>query len=145
MLILSQRDKRWGNICLGKTKRTLAQVGCTTTAICMAADYFGCYINPGAAAQKISYTADALILWASIATVFSKMKFEWRQWGYKRDMIDAALKHPDYACLLNVDHGGHWVLGIKRLYGDTYWVADPWTGSRKLYSGVVGHATLRRK
>lgn len=144
MLILSQRVP-YGDTKIGNTTRTLAEVGCTITCVAMSSSYFGEYKTNKELASALRFTSDAKILWSSIGEVFKTFKFSWRFYTNDRGIIDEALKNPQKTCLLNVDHGGHWVLGIKRLFGDTYWVADPWTGSRKVYSGVVGGAVLVRK
>jgi hypothetical protein len=91
----------------------------------------------------IDYTKDALILWASVSKV--GLNFVWRGYTENRAIIDEALKNPKKVCLLNVDNGGHWVLGVRRLWGGMYTVIDPWTGTKKMYSGVVGFAILSIK
>jgi hypothetical protein len=156
MLTLSQRVPN-GATKIGKTNRTLAEVGCTITCIAMSSSYFGEYKTNKELASALRFTADAKIIWASIGEVFKRFEFRWRFYSNDRKFIDdnriiientrisEAIKNPDKTVLLNVDHGGHWVLAIRRLYGDTYWVADPWTGTRKIYSGVVGGAVLVRK
>lgn len=148
MLILSQRDPKWSQTKIGKTNLKLSKIGCTTTCISMASSYFGEYKDPGILAQSLSYTGDGRILWPSIDKVFKTIKFYWR--GYAITPIttveiDYALKSKDKCIILNVDGGAHWVLGIRRIAGGLYWVADPWSGTRKLYSGVVGYAIIERK
>lgn len=144
MLTLSQRVPN-GATKIGKTNRTLAEVGCTITCISMSSSYFGEYKTNNELASALRFTADAKILWASIGEVFKRFEFRWRFYSNDRQFISEAIKNPDKTVLLNVDNGGHWVLAIRRLYGDTYWVADPWSGTRKIYSGVVGGAVLVRK
>lgn len=129
---------------LGNTNRTVAQVGCVTVGLSMATSYFDIYIDPGKCAKTLSYTKDALILWQSCLNI--GLEFLKRGYICNTTVIDEALKNPDKVCLLNVDSGGHWVLGIYRVPGTkTFWVVDPWTGSRKFYGGVVGFATLTKK
>jgi len=144
MLTLSQRVPN-GATKIGKTNRTLAEVGCTITCVEMSSSYFGEYKTNKELASALRFTADAKILWGSIGEVFKRFEFRWRFYSNDRQFISEAIKNQDKTVLLNVDHGGHWVLAIRRLYGDTYWVADPWTGTRKMYSGVVGGAVLVRK
>lgn len=144
--IFCQRDKRWADSFLGKTKRTMAAVGCTTTGCSMCGTYFREVILPGELCRKLDYTADALIIWASIGKVFRTMEFEWRFYTYDQARIDAALKHPLKTVLLNVDNGGHWVVALSRIpLTKKFWVADPWDGKRKVYGGVVGGTILRKK
>lgn len=140
--VFSQRDERWAIKNLGKTNRTLAQVGCTTTCIAMSGTYFGEEILPFPLCQRLEYTADALVLWGSIGKVFKKMKFDYRYYTFNQLKFDEALKNPNKTLLLNVKSGGHWVLALRRLYGNTWWVADPWDGKRKMYTGAVGGAVL---
>lgn len=144
MLTLSQRVPN-GATKIGKTNTTLAQAGCTITCVAMSSSYFGEYKTNKELASALRFTADAKILWASIGEVFKTFAFHWRFYTNDRATIVEALNNPNKTVLLNVDHGGHWVLAIRRMYGDTYWVADPWTGTRKMYSGVVGGAVLVRK
>lgn len=144
--IFCQRDKRWANKTLGQTSRTMAQVGCTTTDVSMAGSWFGEIIDPGTLCKKLRYTADALLLWASIGEVFKTMEFEWRFKGYDLWRIDEALKNPKKVLMLNVDSGGHWVFALRRIpLTKMFWVADPWDGKKKTYSGVVGGTVLRAK
>lgn len=144
--IFCQRDKRWSNTTLGKTNRTMAQVGCTTTGIAISGTWFGETILPGDLCKKLRYTDDARILWASIGEVFKTMEFWWRFYKYDQVLIDEALKNPNKTLLLNVDDGGHWVVALKRIpLTKKFWVADPWDGRKKIYSGIVGGAILKRK
>lgn len=144
--IFSQRDVRWASKTLGKTNRTMAAVGCTTTDVAMSGTWFGDTILPGDLCKKLRYTADALLIWASIAEVFPHMKFLWRFYSYDQVLIDEALKNPNKTVLLNVDSGRHWVHALSRIpFTRTFWVADPWTGTKKMYSGVIGGAILTKK
>lgn len=144
MLTLSQRVP-YGATKIGKTSRTLAEVGCTITCVAMSSSYFGEYRTNKELASALQFTADAKIIWSSIGKAFKRFEFLLRFYTNDRAIITEALSNPNKTVLLNVDHGGHWVLAVRRLYGDTYWVADPWTGTRKIYSGVVGGAVLVRK
>ena len=144
MLTLSQRVP-YGATKIGKTSRTLAEVGCTITCVAMSSSYFGEYKSNKQLASSLRFTADAKILWSSIGEVFKTFEFYWRFYTNDRYIITEALNNPNKTVLLNVDNGGHWVLALRRLYGDTYWVADPWDSKRKIYSGIVGGSILSRK
>ena len=144
MLTLSQRVP-YGKTKIGKTSRTLAEVGCTITCVAMSSSYFGEYKTNKELASALRFTLDAKILWGSIGEVFKTFEFYWRFYTNDRAIITEALNNPNKTVLLNVDHGGHWVLALRRLYGDTYWVADPWDSKRKIYSGIVGGSILSRK
>jgi hypothetical protein len=143
--VFSQRDSRWANKNLGKTNRTMAQVGCTTTCISMSGTYFEEDILPFPLCQELEYTKDALLIWSSIGKVFKRIEFDYRYFTFNQLKFDEALKSPNKTLLLNVDNGGHWVLALRRLYGNTWWVADPWTGTRKIYRGAIGGAVIRKK
>lgn len=145
MQVYSQLDQRWAQTKIGDTNITIAQAGCTLTCVAMSSDYFKESMTPLGVARTLTFTPDAKLVWSSIGKVFKTFEFLWREYSYNQDMIDEALKNPDKTCLLNVKGGNHWVLGIRRLFGTTYLVADPWTGMRKLYTGVVGCAILIRK
>lgn len=143
--IFSQRDPRWAYNKLGNTNRTMAQVGCTTTCVSMSGTYFGEDILPGDLCRKLSYTSDALLLWESIGKVFKKMTFGERLYTFNQIKFDEALKNPSKTLLINVKSGAHWVLAVKRLYGNTWIVCDPWDGKRKVYTGAIGGAILKKK
>ena len=144
--IFSQRDPRWASNTLGNTQRTMAQVGCTTTDVAMSGTWFGDNILPGDLCKKLRYTADALLIWASIGEVYPHMKFLWRFYSYDQALIDEALKNPKKTVLLHVDGGAHWVHALSRVpFTKTFRVADPWDGKTKFYSGVIGGAILSSK
>lgn len=117
----------------------------------MLSDYFKCLVYPDAIARKIkNYTRDGLIIWGNLE--FEKMKFERREYGYVPKNIDAALAHPDTAVILQVNHGKHWVVAIRKSYlglGSGYIAVDPWTGAKcdvfKVYKNITGAAYFRRK
>lgn len=163
--VYGQRDPRWAQKKIGQTQHTVAAIGCTTCCICMGGSFFNDTINPGEACKLLRYTQEGLILWNSIGVLFNNTEFEFRFYspnttcrqaaryfpeGYYKELnktlIDDALASPDKVVMLNVDSGGHWVFALKRLFGtNIFWVADPWTGTKKIYRGVVGGAVLRRK
>jgi len=146
MKIFCQRDKRWFDKYLGKTKQKMAAVGCTTTDIAMSGTWFGEEILPYPLCQELEYTPDALVIWSSIGKVYKRMKFHWRFYTYDQKLIDEALKNPNKTLLLHVDNGGHWVHALWRVPGfKKFWVADPWDGKKKFYSGVVGGSILIKK
>lgn len=168
MITISQRDPRWGNVKIGNTKTLVKDKGCTITCIAMASDYFGYPYSPEYLAKTLSFTQEAKVIWSSIEKVCHGLiqsvkmgmtelsewsgtaehgfKFDWRFYQYEQALIDEALKNPRKVSLLNVQGGAHWVVAIRRVpFTSTYWVADPWTGTRKLMSGVVGGAILIRK
>lgn len=143
MQLYSQNDPLWRWKKIGKSPWTLGQKGCVTTDVSMSVSYFGQEIIPGIMVDKLNYTTGGLLLWESVKNV--GLKFLWRGFKYEPAKIDEALKNPKKTCLLNVDRGAHWVLGIYRVpFMNKFWVADPFTGKRKFYSGVVGYSILTK-
>ncbi len=142
MIFYGQRDKRWAQVTLGNTNRTVAQVGCTTCCVGTLASFFGILVDPGYLAKRLVYTPDALLVWSSLTSI--GLKLDRRFYASNTAIIDEALKHPRKVVLLNVDSGAHWVSALRSLGFGTYWVHDPLTNSKKLYRGVVGGAVLSK-
>ena len=143
MQLYKHGDPRWALKKLGSSKWNMAQKGCVTTDVTMSADYFGIKMTPGQVVEKLKYTDTGLLLWQSVANI--GLKFVWRGYNYNQDTIDEALKNPKRTCLLQVDGGAHWVLGIYRFpLTRKFLVADPFTGTRKIYTGVVGYSILTK-
>lgn len=117
----------------------------------MLTDYFGCRVFPDAIAKvKENYTPEGLILWYNLK--FGCMKFEARERVRNDAAIQAALKDPKRAVILNVNDGKHWVLAVRRTYlglGSSYIVVDPWTGKQcdviKVYKNITGAAYFVKK
>lgn len=145
MIDLWQKHPKWGGVTIGKTDVLVRDRGCTITCVSMASDYFGVFYNPGFLAQVLTFTPKALLVWGSIEQKCHGFKFRWRFYKYDEKIIDEALKNPRKVALLNVQNGSHWVVAIKRIpFTSTFWVSDPWTGTRKLMRGVVGGAILEK-
>ena len=143
MILYKQGDLRWAFKKLGNSVYNMMQKGCVTTDVTMSADYFGIKMTPGQVVEKLQYTDGGLLLWQSVSNI--GLKFLWRGYDYNQATIDEALKNPKRTCLLQVDRGAHWVLGIYRVpMTRKFWVADPYTGTRKFYSGVVGYSILTK-
>lgn len=61
-----QNDKRWANVVIGSSGKTIAQIGCATTGIAMMESYrTGTTITPDAMAKKLKYTASGSVYWPS--------------------------------------------------------------------------------
>lgn len=59
-----QTDRRWTNVTIGSSGKTMAQIGCATTAIAMMESYrAGKMIYPDAMAKKLKYTASGSVYW----------------------------------------------------------------------------------
>jgi len=136
MQYLSQRDPRWSQTKIGKTQRTIGQVGCTIDCLSMISDYFGEFKNPAEIAKTLQFTSDARIMWGSIANAFKKFKFNFR--NHKRDdaLIHECITNPDKACMIEVDYGSHWIVPIHDPSHSTdYLCVDPITGKIRLAIG----------
>lgn len=138
-----QRNPKWSQVKLGKTNRTIGQVGCTTCTLSDATSYFKIEKTPDVLARTLDYTPDALILWGSLPKVGLRLKQ--RFVGYRKDIIEAGLKDPNTTVSLNVDGGAHWVFALRSLGFGKYWVHDPWYDRKSIYGGVVGGAVITRK
>ena len=61
-----QTDSRWANIKIGTSGKTIAQIGCATTAIAMMESYrTGTTIYPDAMSKKLSYSSSGNVYWPS--------------------------------------------------------------------------------
>lgn len=59
-----QTDSRWANVIIGKSGRTIADIGCATTGIAMMQSYrTGTSIYPDAMSKKLSYTSSGSVYW----------------------------------------------------------------------------------
>ena len=65
-----QTDSRWASVQLGTSGKTIAKVGCATTAIAMMESYrTGTTIYPDAMSKQLRYTATGNVYWPSHYTV----------------------------------------------------------------------------
>ena len=61
-----QTDSRWANVQIGSSGKTMAKIGCATTAIAMMESYrTGTTIYPNAMAKNLTYTASGSVYWPS--------------------------------------------------------------------------------
>jgi len=61
-----QTDSRWANTYIGSSGKTMARIGCATTAIAMMESYrTGTTIYPNVMAKKLSYTSSGSVYWPS--------------------------------------------------------------------------------
>lgn len=59
-----QTDSRWANVKIGSSGKTIAQIGCATTAIAMMESYrTGTTIHPDAISKKLSYSSTGNVYW----------------------------------------------------------------------------------
>jgi ABC-type bacteriocin/lantibiotic exporter with double-glycine peptidase domain len=147
MKILSQRDPTWSNVKLGASPLTIGRYGCTTTGLSMLSDYFYCYMRPDQiAAQTNWYTPQGLVIWGNLD--FKHMEFVKRGFGWKTNEIEAAIKSPDMAILLEVNNA-HWVVALSKALLGAYRIADPFFGDKsttKRYgNAITGYAIFKIK
>ena len=61
-----QTDSRWANVKIGSSGKTIAQIGCATTAIAMIeSQRTGTTIYPDAMSKKLSYSSSGNVYWPS--------------------------------------------------------------------------------
>ena len=147
MIVLNQWDYRWAKIKLLPSNLTMTRYGCTTTAICMLSDYFGCFKTPDQVVGiNIKYTVDGLIIWESIN--FPAFKFVKRVRNlFDVVSVDDSLKDPDKAVILAINNDAHWVVALRKLPLGMYLVADPLGGKKRIVSKKIisGSAHFVRK
>jgi uncharacterized protein YgiM (DUF1202 family) len=79
-----QRDSRWSYVEVGNSGKTIAQIGCATTALAMTESYrLGYTITPAAMESRLSYTSGGAVYWPSnyvfstssnyLSTIYSKL------------------------------------------------------------------------
>jgi GH25 family lysozyme M1 (1,4-beta-N-acetylmuramidase) len=123
MKILSQRDKKWADIHIGKSKRTVGTDGCAITSGSSASAEINSYHNPGWMAQNLDFTLDGLVYWSSF--VKTNLDFVYRFYYQDDAKIKKAFADPDQFILLQVNNN-HWVFLVGIVGG--YRVMDPYYG-----------------
>jgi hypothetical protein len=144
MTILKQSDPRWADATIGATRLTLKAKGCVITSCSMLDSYFDPkeFKFPDELAKKLKFTPEGLLIWESLAKV-TPFKLEKRLRTYDEAAIDDSLKDPKKGVILEVNNGQHFVLGLRRIpWSKSFWVADPLTGTKRLYSNVTGSAHM---
>ena len=106
-----QHDSRWANVTLGTSGKTMAKIGCATTAIAMMESYrTGTAIYPHTMAKKLKYTATGSVYWPAdykVTTTFNLSAI--------RNILDS---------------GKPVLFGAKNTYGTQHWVViTGYTGS----------------
>lgn len=147
MVILSQRNKGWGELFIGKSPLKIKDYGCALTSLSMLSDWYGDYKDPAWIAENLTFTKEGLIIWQSMNGKLP-MNFVYRY--YKRDdaKIKAILASKNGAVLLQVNYGKHWVVlvGYSRLQG--FKIADPFYGDvvylNKRYPNITGFLELTK-
>ena len=111
-----QMDSRWANVPIAESGKTMAQIGCATTAIAMMESYrTGATIYPDAMAQRLRYTASGNVYWPEHYTAVTQDS------GYLRAV---------YTCL---KQGKPVLFGARNAYGSQHWVViRGFSGGEKL-------------
>lgn len=100
-----QMDSRWANVLIGQSQKTMAQIGCATTAIAMMESFrTGRTVTPDTMAGQLSYTPSGSVYWPS------NFKAVTNPSGYLSG-IYAKLKQ-----------GSPVMLGCQDVYGKQHWV-----------------------
>ncbi len=127
---LKQADSRWGNLELGESGKTFAQIGCATTAIAMMESHrTGRTIYPDEMAKSLRYTPSGNVFWPGHYSVVTSNE------DYLKK-IYAFLKQGKPVLFGAINAGGsqHWVV-IHGFTGGTlteanFTIRDPGTYSR---------------
>ena len=99
-----QTDSRWANVTIGASGKTIAQIGCATTAIAMMESYRnGTTIYPDAMAKKLRYTDSGSVYWPADYSAFTDSGYLSKLYGY-------------------LQQGKPVLLGAKNSYGGQHWV-----------------------
>lgn len=111
-----QTDSRWANIKIGSSGKTMAQIGCATTAIAMMESYrTGTTVTPDVMAKKLRYTPSGSVYWPSNYT--------------------AVTSSADYLSRIysQLKQGKPVLFGAKNAYGSQHWVViTGYTGGNSL-------------
>ena len=100
-----QTDSRWANVKIGASGKTMAQIGCATTAIAMMESYrTGSTIYPDAMAKKLNYTSSGNVYWPANYIV------EMDKTNYLQKIQQLLLS------------GKPVLFGAKNSYGSQHWV-----------------------
>lgn len=111
-----QTDTRWASVKIGSSGKTIAQIGCATTAIAMMESYrTGTTIYPDAMSKRLSYSSTGSVYWPSNYTVITSSS------GYLKSVYDKLIQ------------GKPVLFGAKNSYGSQHWV---------VITGYKGGSTL---
>ncbi len=111
-----QTDSRWANVKIGSSGKTIAQIGCATTAIAMMESYrTGTTIYPDAMSKKLSYSSSGNVYWPSNYKVVTSSS------GYLSGIYN------------QLKNGKPILFGAKKSSGTQHWVViTGYTGGNSL-------------
>ena len=125
-----QTDSRWGSVTIGASGKTMAAIGCATTAIAMMESHrTGATIYPDAMAKKLQYTSSGAVYWPSHYTVTTASS------GYLTKILSLLKAGKPVLFGAKNSYGGqHWVVITGFTGGsvtaENFTVNDPGSGSR---------------
>jgi uncharacterized protein YgiM (DUF1202 family) len=127
-----QTDSRWANVKIGSSGKTIAQIGCATTAIAMIESYrTGTTIYPDAMSKKLSYSSSGNVYWPShfkvVTSSSNYLNGIYNQLKNGRPVLLGAKKYSG---------SQHWVVvtgytGGSTLYASNFTINDPGSNTRK--------------
>jgi hypothetical protein len=126
-----QTDTRWANVKIGASGKTMADIGCATTAIAMVESYrTGSAIYPNEMAKKLTYTSSGSVYWPSHYTVVTTSA------GYLEKIYNQLKSGKTVLFGAKKSSGGqHWVVitgfkGGSSLTTDGFTINDPGSNTR---------------
>ncbi len=66
-----QRDSRWSSTVLGRSGKTIANIGCTTCAMAMLESTIGPAVNPAQMASRLTYSSSGDLYWPANYTAYT--------------------------------------------------------------------------
>ena len=128
---LKQADERWANTIIGSSGKTIAQIGCATSAIAMVESHrVGRTIYPDEMASRLRYTPTGSVYWPEHFTAVTEV-------GNYLEKVYQLLKQGKPVLLGAVNNYGsqHWVVvtgfvGGRNLSSSGFTIQDPGTWSR---------------
>jgi hypothetical protein len=147
----SQKDPRWKNDLLGKTKDTMGGEGCLVTAASMALTNLGFQTNPSDLNKRLtktdSYTKNGWLIWDGIRRVTDGRAIATYYDKVDAPTIDGCLKRGAYPIVQFYLPNGrsHWAMIVKH-DARGYHMRDPLRISKKpliFPAGIKGYRAVR--
>lgn len=130
-----QTDSRWANVKIGSSGKTIAQIGCATTAIAMIESYrSGRTIYPDEMSKKLSYSSSGSVYWPADYKVSVSSS------GYLlRIYSELKAGRPVLIGAKNSNGSQHWVVvtgftGAETLSAAAFTINDPGSKTRTTLS-----------
>lgn len=115
-----QTDSRWASVKIGSSGKTIAQIGCATTAIAMIESYrSGSVIYPDAMSKKLTYSSTGNVYWPSDYTTVTSSS------GYLAKIYNQLQSGKPVLFGAKTNSGSqHWVVITSFTGGNTLNAAD---------------------